>query len=351
MEITNIKIGLSAPLNEVIKTIQGAGAAACALIFDGDVFVNLITDGDVRRALLEHQSLNITAADIVARKERGERKKPISLSVDSSVDEHRAFFQEHNLRQLLLVDASGAPVEVITHEEIRISPREIGAEFAALIMAGGFGTRMRPLTDSVPKPMLPINGVPIMQLIVDKLRGAGVRKIYVSTHYLTEVIVGHFGNGARFGVDIEYLEEATPLGTGGCLSLIKDKSRDLLVINGDILTDLDLKMFYGNHYRVRADLSIATSIFSVQVPYGVVEATEANVLGLREKPVSRYLINSGVYVVSSSVLQTLPATQSYNITDLIDNLIRAKRRVVQFPIFERWLDIGRLEDYESAQST
>jgi dTDP-glucose pyrophosphorylase/CBS domain-containing protein len=351
MEIASIKIGLTTPLKEVILTIQQSGAAACALVFDGNIFVNLITDGDVRRALLEHESLDITAADIVSRKQRSDRSHTITASVDSSPDKYRFLFQTQNLRQLLIVDYRGEPVDVITHEDIKITPREIEADFVALIMAGGFGLRMRPLTNSVPKPMLPINGAPLMQLIVDRLVQSGVRKIYVSTHYLSEMIISHFGNGSKFGIEIEYLEEIFPLGTGGCLSLIKDRSRDVLVINGDILTELDLRMFYGNHYRAQADLSIATSIYSFQVPYGVVEAMEANVLGLKEKPVSRYLINSGIYVVSSTVLQSLPARQKFDVTDLIGQLISAGRRVVQFPIFEKWLDIGRLEDYQRAQET
>jgi dTDP-glucose pyrophosphorylase len=351
MDVSLFKIDLSAPLRDVIRAIQSSGPVACALVFKGETFTNLVTDGDVRRTLLEYESLDITAADIIATKIKGTRDRPIIANQSSSQEERRALFHRHNLRQLLIVDDQGAPVQVITHEDVRISPREIKAEFSALIMAGGFGMRMRPLTDSVPKPMLPINGIPLMQLIVDKLSSAGVKKIYVSTHYLSEVIIKHFGNGANFGVDIEYLEEDTPLGTGGCLSLISDKSNDVLVINGDILTDLDLRMFYANHFRAQADLSIATSIFSLSVPYGVVEANGAEILGLREKPVSRYLINSGIYVVSSMVLQSLPDQQKYNITDLIENLIRGKRKVVQFPIFEKWIDIGQIEDYKNAQKT
>jgi dTDP-glucose pyrophosphorylase len=349
MDVAKLKIQMGAPLKEVIAVIQASGAAGCALVYEGDTFSNLLTDGDVRRALMDYGSLDISAADVLARKQKSGRAKAIVALENSSADARRALFQDYSLRQLLIVNRQGAPVDVITHEDIRLSPMEIKAEFSALIMAGGFGMRMRPLTDSVPKPMLPINGIPLMQLIVDKLVVAGVRKIYVSTHYLSEVIVSHFGDGTKFGVQIEYLEETTPLGTGGCMSLIKDKSRDVLVINGDILTDLDLRMFYGNHFRARADLSMATSIFSVQVPYGVVDANEANVIGMREKPTSRFLVNSGIYVVSPAVLRELESGQKYNITDLIEKLIVAKRKVVQFPIFEKWLDIGRIEDYQSAQ--
>lgn len=133
--------------------------------------------------------------------------------------------------------------------------------------------------------------------------------------------------------------------------MIKDASRDVLIINGDILTELDLRMFFGNHFRTRADLSIATSIFSVQVPYGVVNTNELNVVGLCEKPTARFLINSGIYVVSPAVLKELEDGQKFDITQLIEKLIVARRKVVQFPIFERWLDIGRIEDYKIAQET
>ena len=350
MNLSKLKVDVGSALTEVIKTIQGSSSYGCALVFKDDTFVNLITDGDVRRALLELVSMNITAADIVATKLKSDRPNPIAAQMVSSLAERRALFRSNNLRQLLIVDINGNPVDIITYETVRIAPRELEAEFSALIMAGGFGMRMRPLTNSIPKPMLPINGIPLMELIVDKLRKSGVRKIYVSTHYLSEVIINHFGDGTKFNVAIEYLKESTPLGTGGCLSLIQDTSRDILVINGDILTELDLRMFYGNHSRNNADLSIATSIYSVQVPYGVLEAKDANVLQLREKPTFRYLINSGIYVVSHSLLQTLPTEHYYNITDLIENLLHLKRKVVQFPIFEKWIDIGRIEDYENAKS-
>lgn len=347
--LARISIQLEHPLKEVIRTIQDSGSAACALVYDRDQYVNIITDGDVRRALLEFGSLEICAADIIRKKEVGSRKKTITIFEHSSVEERKKVFSEFNLRQLIVTDAQGRPVDVITHKEIGISPAEVGETFNALIMAGGFGTRLRPLTDNIPKPMLPIKGVPLLELIVEKIKHAGACKIFVSTHYLPEKISAHFGDGSNFGVQIVYLNEETPLGTGGCLSLVDDKSKDLLVINGDVLTELDLRMFYGNHLRSHADLSIASSIFSIKVPYGVIDASEGQVLKITEKPSTKYLINSGIYVISKGMLNILPNLNKYNITDLIDNLLQMKKEVVHFPMFEKWLDIGQIQDYENAQ--
>ncbi len=349
--LKKISIQLHQPLNEVIQAIQDAGAAACALVYDNEVYLNIITDGDVRRALLVFSSMEITAAEILQTKALNFRKKTITIGAQSTVQERKQVFAKFNLRQLIVIDASGRPVDVITHQQIGISPVEVGKSFNALIMAGGLGTRLRPLTDNLPKPMLPINGVPLLELIVLKLKSAGASKVFVSTHYLPEKISNHFGDGSRFGIQIEYLNEGIPLGTGGCLSLIKDKTKDVLVINGDILTELDLSMFYGNHLRSHADLSIATSIFSIKVPFGVVDADGGRVIKLTEKPSTQYLINSGIYVISRGILNILPAFNKYNITDLISNLLDMKKEVVHFPMFEKWLDIGQIQDYEDAQRT
>lgn len=344
-----ISIQSNESLTSVIKTIQESESAACALVYDGDQYINIITDGDVRRALLESKSIDITAADILKKKDTSLRSKTITVLENSSVAHKKKIFSKFNLRQLVVVDLNGKPVDVITHKEIGISPIEVTQTFNAVIMAGGFGTRLRPLTNNMPKPMLPIKGIPLIELIVAKLKDASVHKIFISTHYLPEVIRLHFGNGSKFGVQIEYLNEDSPLGTGGCLSLIEDKSKDILLINGDILTDLDLKMFYANHMRYQADFSIATSIFSIKVPYGVIDANENQVLKIIEKPSVRYLINSGIYVISKSVLDSLPSIDKYNITQLITMLLEMNKNVVHFPIFEKWVDIGQLKDYEDAQ--
>ena len=276
-------VQLNDSLTNVIRSIQESESAACALVYDADSYINIITDGDVRRALLDFKSIDITAADILKKKDESSRKKTITISEHSSAEQKKKIFSEFNLRQLVIMDSTGNPVDVITHKEVGVSPFEVTQTFNALIMAGGFGKRLRPLTDNMPKPMLPINGTPLIELIATKLKNANVNKIFISTHFLPEVIKDHFGNGRKFGLQIEYLNEETPLGTGGCLSLINDKSKDILIINGDILTDLDLSMFYGNHIRSKADFSIATSIFNINIPYGVVECDDSKVLKLIER--------------------------------------------------------------------
>jgi len=216
-------------------------------------------------------------------------------------------------------------------------------------MAGGYGRRLLPLTESTPKPMLPIGDQPLMELMIGQLRDAGIRRVNVTTHFEPEKIRDHFGDGARFGVDMNYVSEERPLGTAGALRLIEPGGEPMLIINGDILTKVDIRAMLDFHNDHKADLTVGVREYDFQVPYGVVETAETRVVRVNEKPVYRFFVNAGIYLLQPALEEFIPSSERFDMTDLIEQLVAAGRTVVSFPIMEYWLDIGRLADYERAQ--
>jgi NDP-sugar pyrophosphorylase family protein len=227
--------------------------------------------------------------------------------------------------------------------------REYELPINAVVMAGGFGKRLRPLTDSMPKPMLPIGDRPMLEWTIGQLRKTGIQQISLTTHYMPEAISEHFGNGDGFGVKINYVHEETPLGTAGALGLLGKVDGPLLVINGDILTQVDFRVMLNYHQKHKACLTVGVRRYEIQVPYGVVECTGARVDKVSEKPQMPFLVNAGVYLIEPTALQFIPPGRNFDMPDLIQRLITENLIVVSFPILEYWLDIGRPGDYETAQ--
>jgi NDP-sugar pyrophosphorylase family protein len=215
-------------------------------------------------------------------------------------------------------------------------------------MAGGFGQRLRPLTDEAPKPMLPVNGRPLMEHIIEQLRKAGINQVSIATHYKPEVITNHFGDGRALGVNINYIFEDHPLGTAGALGLMVAPTSPILVINGDILTQLDFRVMHAFHETHGALLTVGVRKYDLQIPYGVVELKGLEIVRLEEKPVQTVLVNAGIYLLESEVYHYIPRGAPCDMTDLIQTLVRAGKRVISFPICEYWMDIGNLQDYQRA---
>ena len=197
--------------------------------------------------------------------------------------------------------------------------------------------------------MLPVGDRPLMQRIVEQLRQAGIRRVNISTHYLPEKIIEHFGDGRDFGVTLNYVTEDRPLGTAGALSLMEMPNEPLLVINGDILTRVDFRAMLAYHREHEADLTVGVRQYDLRVPYGVVECEGPRVRQLREKPQISFLVNAGIYLLEPSVHCYIPNGQCFDMTDLIEKLLAEGQMVVSFPIVEYWLDVGQHEDYEKAQ--
>ncbi len=333
-------------IRQAISAID-QGGMAIALVVDGQNFLQgTITDGDIRRAMLSEIDLDTSIHLLLERKTNSIYPVPITAPVGTSEDVLVSMMKERVVRHIPLLDEEGKVTDLALLDDLLPNPYH---QLQAVVMAGGSGTRLRPLTEDVPKPMLLVGGQPLMELIIKQLQSSGIQRVNVTTHYKPERIIEHFGNGEAFGLEINYVNEDQPLGTGGALGLLPHPSNPILVINGDILTKVDFRSMLAYHQEHQADLTVAVRKFCLQVPYGVIECDGPYVSGLKEKPDVNFLVNAGIYILEPGVYQYIPNGERFNMTDLIQWLINDGKKVASFLVREYWLDIGQHSDYEQAQ--
>jgi len=305
-----------------------------------------VTDGDFRRAILANISLDEPVSFLLASKSSPGSGKPITAPDDAERNTILRILQEHKILHLPLVNDDYQVTGLANLDDFLVDePLDI----QALIMAGGQGARLRPLTDNIPKPMLPIGDQPLMEITVQKLEEAGIRQINVAVHHKSDNIKNHFGDGHNHGVEINYIDEDQPLGTAGALGIMPTPDQTTLVVNGDILTQMDFRAMLVYHREHDADLTVAVHGRDFQVPYGVIECDGPDVKGLTEKPSLKYFINAGIYLLEPAAYHFIPSGKPCDMTDLITRLLDEKRPVVAFPVREYWMDIGQHSDYEQAQ--
>jgi dTDP-glucose pyrophosphorylase len=338
--IERLLISTETSLREVIATIQSGMKQIALVVDDRRHLLGTITDGDVRRAILHNIPLNARAAEIMQQSFMAGRP-------DMSHVELIDFMSVHILRHVPLIDEQGVVVDLVWISDLLTQQNE--PELLAVIMAGGFGKRLRPLTEDLPKPMLPVGDRPLMEWIIAQLRQVGIRRVNVTTHYKPDKIKAHFGNGQAFGVDLSYINEDHPLGTGGALSLLPIPQEPMLVVNGDILTHLDFRAMLDYHREHQAMMTMAVRPYNFQVPYGVIDNNGPHVKQLREKPHITVLVNAGIYLLEPAVYSYIPVGQRFDMTDLVQWLLDDGQTIVSFPIHEYWLDIGQHADYMQAQ--
>jgi len=346
-DIHDIYIRSTDAIRDAISCIDISGRISIALLVDEEErLIATITDGDIRRAILAGISLDAPLSLLMSIKEKSEHPSAVTAQIGADSESMLQLMKVNRIRQLPLLDEQQHVVKVVTLDDLQ-PVESLGVR--AVIMAGGLGTRLRPLTNDTPKPMLPIGDRPMLQVIIGQLLQSGIQNAYITTHYLSEKIVDYFGDGSRFGINLQYINENQPLGTAGALGFIDDIVDPLLVINGDILTNLDFRKLLLYHNRNKADMTIGVRQYDMQVPYGVVECTNGTVVKVHEKPIYNYLVNSGIYLLEPDILCYIPKGRRFDMTDLIDVLIKHGKRVVSFPIMEYWLDIGQSTDYFIAQ--
>jgi len=307
--------------------------------------VGTVTDGDIRRAVLERMQFDTPILRLIERKSHTPFATPITAALDADRATWLGLLKEHNILHLPLLDRDGRVAGLATMDEFLPTPEE---PLHAVVMAGGFGKRLYPLTEELPKPMLPVGDQPLLEIIIKQLRDVGVKHVNVTTHHQSGKIMEHFGDGSDFGVSLSYVEENQPLGTVGGLGLLEIPKGTTLVINGDILTQVDFRAMLTYHRQHQADLTVAVRHYDVKVPYGVVQCEGTVVTGLCEKPVVEFFVNAGIYLLEPAVYQWIPAGRRFDMTDLIHGLLQERRRVIGFPIREYWLDIGERAEYEQA---
>lgn len=337
--LDNVVISFTASLAEAIARLDQAGTGALVLCSSDRTLYGLLTDGDIRRAILHGISLDTPCEEIATR-------KPVTTQRSTLAGEALHLMNRHDINHLPVVDAEGRVVQFLLRKDL---VNEEPLDLSAVVMAGGFGKRLLPLTEQVPKPMLPVGDRPLLELTIQQLRRAGIREVNLTTHYLPENIIRHFGNGEAFGVRLSYAREDHPLGTAGGLKLLKRADGPFLVINGDILTGVSFQEMLGYHRKYGAEMTVGVRKYEVKVPFGVIECDDARVTQLREKPTLNFFVNAGVYLLQPSACDYIPEGQRFDMTDLIQKLLEIGRTVVSFPIMEYWLDVGRPEDYLKAQ--
>ena len=327
------------PLGEAIARLDLAGTGALVLCDGEHHLQGVLTDGDIRRAVLAGTTMGVSCATIAT-------TDPIRVVAGTPASEILRLMNEKDVDQMPVVDHDGVVVDFLLRKDLVVEDR---LDVTAVIMAGGFGKRLLPLTESVPKPMLPVGDKPLLERTIRRLQEAGIRDVNLTTHYLPENIVDHFGDGRRFGVNLNYSKEDQPLGTAGGLRLMDRPTGPLVVMNGDILTGVSFADMLGYHRRHRAELTVGVRKYEIQVPFGVVDCDDVRVTALREKPTQTVFVNAGIYLLDPSAWDSIPEGSRFDMTDLIQRLLDEERIVASFPILEYWLDVGRHEDYQRAQ--
>ena len=337
----NAVVGRDTSLQKAIEILDKAALRIVLVVDAGDKLLGIMTDGDVRRALLGHVALTNPVVEVM-------NSRPLTALQDWPESRMVALMEQHELLHLPVVDNTGRIVELVNLHGVLNRQNRDNPVF---LMAGGFGTRLRPLTNSCPKPMLKIGGKPILEQILLGFVAAGFHRFFISTHYMPEVIRNHFGDGSSWGVQIRYIHEEEPLGTGGALGLLPHDEIDhpLFMMNGDLLTSLSLLGFLEFHQSRKAIATLGVREFEYQVPYGVVTNEGAQVKAMVEKPVHRFFVNAGIYLLDPELVRSVEAGTRIDMPSLLEKEIGRGNVVNMFPIHEHWLDVGRMDDFQRAQ--
>lgn len=308
------------------------------VIDENEILIGSLTDGDIRRGLITGITVEDSVNKIIQSNPRFLKKGERDIQ---KVIEYR----EGNYRILPVIDKDNKVVNVINFRKMRSY-----LPVDAVIMAGGRGQRLQPLTDSIPKPLLQVGGKAIMEHNVDRLALYGIDDFWFSVKYLGEQIEDYFGDGKERNIAIEYVWEDEPLGTIGAVSKITNFSHDyVLVTNSDLLTNLDYEHLYLDFINQDADFAVVTIPYQVSIPYAVLETSNGHIMSFKEKPTYTYYSNGGIYLMKKTILNYLPKNKHFNATDLMEKLISEKKKVISYPLLGYWLDVGKHEDFEKAQ--
>lgn len=328
----------NASIIEALKKLNDGHSSLTLFVLDkNQKMVGTVTDGDIRRKLISGLELDEAVSKFMS-------TKFYYIQEGYSV-EHVKNIRNNDIRLLPLLDEEMRILKIYDLQKRKnILPLE------CIIMAGGRGERLRPLTDKIPKPMLPLGGKPIIEHNIDRLISFGIESIYISVKYLGQQITDYFGDGASKDIDIRYIHEEQPLGTAGALSLIENyKFEYVLLMNGDLFTDVDIEDLFLNVIERNAYMGIASIPYTVKIPYAVFDENEKQINGFIEKPIYTKYANAGIYIFKRELIDLIPKNTFFNITDLMDVIIKKNLKVIHNPIIGYWIDIGQTQDYLNAQ--
>lgn len=335
-------VPLNATLAQGIDIIDKSGLQIGLVVDEEGRLRGTLTDGDIRRALLRRETLETPVIGIMG-------KTPRVASPEWGSERLRHVMEEFRISHIPLVDSDGKLIGLKTLHDLL--EREL-VDNPVFLMAGGFGKRLHPLTNDCPKPLLKVGEKPILEIILDSFIGAGFQRFYISTHYLPEMIREHFGDGSKWGVDISYVYEEEPLGTGGALGLLPHDEINLpmVMMNGDLLSNLNFRGLLDFHEMHSCSATMCVREYEHQIPYGVIESEGHLIRSMVEKPKQKFFVNAGVYVLSPELVKSVSPGTKVDMPTLLEQSIQRGAEVASFPVHEYWLDIGRMEDFKRAQS-
>ena len=337
---TDILIHKSKNLVEGLQCLNELRNLSRLILFvvdDNEKVIGSVTDGDIRRSIIAEQNLQKTLGEIA----NPDFKRLYQKDTYQSFEKYR----KSDIKILPILNQEGKMVDLI---DLEYTKAQLPLE--AVIMAGGRGKRLSPLTDTIPKPMLRLGDKPIIEHNIDRLISFGIKKIYISVKYLGEQIVNYLGDGSQKGISIEYVWEDEPLGTAGALALINNLSTEhILLMNSDLFTNVNFETLYLKLINEGADMAVASTEYKVDIPYAVFETEEGRVTNFKEKPSFIYHSNAGIYILKRSLIAKIEKGKYCDITDVMEQLVTEGGKLVYDPIIGYWIDIGKTVDYEHAQ--
>lgn len=339
LNINKHLISFQEPISNALDRLNQLGGDLTLFVIDeNNKLIGTLTDGDSRRGFLNGLNINEPVHKFMKLQFKYIRDNDYFIQAITDA-------KNSGIQILPVVDENMSIVRLINFSE-----HKSYLPLSVVIMAGGEGIRLRPLTEKTPKPMLLVGDKPILEYCIDLIVKFGINDVAISINYLGDVIKNYFQDGRSKGISISYLEETSMLGTIGSVTLVGNIKHDnILVLNSDLLTNIDLEDFYYQHVNNNADISVASVPSHVSVPYAVLDIENDNIIGLREKPTYTYNTNAGIYILKKECLNYIPKNSVFNATDLIELLINKKKKVIYYPFLGYWLDIGRMDDFILAQ--
>jgi len=340
LKIQDMIISPASAVRDAMAAID-RGAHQIALVVDtGGFLTATVTDGDIRRNLLRGINLDDPITEVI-------HGDPLTVRSSASAEDIRKLMRKSGLNHIPILDDQGRLTDLAWIGDLSATT---SLDTHVVIMAGGLGMRLRPLTETLPKPMLSVGGKPLLELIISNLTNQGFGRFTISLNYLGHIVREYFGDGARLNAEIDYVEETEKMGTAGALSLLPERPQNpFLVMNGDLLTSIRFKSLLDFHAETSPAATMCAREFSMEVPYGVIETQATSLIKIREKPIHNHLVNAGIYVLTPNVLDMLETGIPLDMPMLLERLMGAGDKVSVFPISEYWMDIGQAEDLERAQ--
>ena len=327
-------------LETVIKVLHAGGIQIALVVDKNGGLLGTVTDSDIRRALLNHLGMDCLVEEVM-------NKNPTTALNSDSSDSIMAKMKSRNLLHIPIIDENGILVGLETFIHLTYDKKY---DNPVLIMAGGFGTRLHPLTKETPKPLLDVGNRPILETILVRFIKAGFHNFFISTHYKAEKIREHFEDGSAWGVKIEYVNEEKPLGTAGSIGLLPKNLPKLpiLMMNGDVLTKVNFEHLLSFHAEQKCVATMCIREYDVQIPFGVVNIEKQQAKSIVEKPIKKFFVNAGIYVLEPELVSKVNSNTPIDMPNLLENQIAQGEKISVFPIYEYWLDVGQIEEYKKA---